>query len=239
MRKLSYSQVDLFRKCPKLWYHSYIVRPPVKPNPHFQFGSVVHLALENAINGKGFTITSKDLDLWDNADSMTLVANRLVEKALKVVETELPSGDRISEGKIDYPDFIGVIDLLIDKKHIIDFKTTSDIYSQHSVISHEQLTCYAWLYQRKYGSLPETLSLVTLDKKVGVARCYTTSRTDTDIELWKEKIRAVRFEIDNMLIYRQPNNCISPWGKCELYERCWESKLSANTPTTSKFGFID
>jgi hypothetical protein len=128
--------------------------------------------------------------------------------------------------------FVGKTDLIGKRQPnriaIVDWKTTSTVYGTHDIVTSEQLTNYAWLYWKLENVLPECVAFVTLNKKTGGADAYHAKRSLEDVLAWEEKVTFTATRMAAGEQWRNPDACVSRWGKCYHYNLCW-SKTGRQT----------
>lgn len=223
--QLSYSRIDLFSRCPELWYNLYVRKITMPQAPDAAYGVMIHNALKEYWSG-GLETAYKMLDNVSNFDSPhdnVYIAQKLVREGLaslselSIDQNKLPQ----PELHVTYPDFQGYFDLLIDDV-IIDWKVVNGYYNLHKIVSSEQLTCYAWLFYRMFNYLPRAIAFVNLNKWTGQRYVLSTTRTMEDIKEWERKVEAVRTAMKQELHYREPKGCfINPETRCYFYDQCW------------------
>ena len=169
---LSYSRVDLYKKCPKAFEESYVKGNRGGGSEATQFGSAVHAALEtyfkecidNELSGEIQTprlieyfektfaeekLTNQDLHA-EGHDILRrfAVAHGPIEP-LQVrgceVPFELPLGRFTVKGFIDRVDDLGDGHL-----EIIDYKTNRQPYSEDELENSMQLSLYQWVAQQLF-----------------------------------------------------------------------------------------
>lgn len=244
MNPLSYSQITLFQTCPIKWYNKYYlnIKEPEVDNPSFIFGSGVHKLIEEKLrNNKEFDLNDLlDFQKLKNPDDDRSKAIDLAGKAIDLVQkNDLSVGNDFTfinfgiEEKIEYPDFVGVIDCVAKDKngktYIIDWKTTSTIYTPHQLRTSDQLTCYSWLLHRKYDIVADYVCYVTMNKKSGIVTMYKTIRDMDDILYWDKKVSSIHKQIDYMLLTKNPSACIGEWDTCYYYNKCWNLEREIET----------
>jgi Holliday junction resolvase RusA-like endonuclease len=222
--KLSFSRIDLYSRCPQLWYNTYIKHITTPQSPEAAYGVKIHNALkeywETGLEGAYKTLS--DLSNFASPHNSTYIAQKLIREGLEGLrELSVRIDKPLPELHIDYPDFQGYFDLLIDDT-IIDYKVVNSYYDLHKLITSEQLTCYAWLHYRQFGYLPRAIAFVNLNKWTGQRYVLSTTRTLEDIQVWEEKVKAVRSAMEKQIHYKEPKGCfITKDIKCYFYIECW------------------
>lgn len=146
---VSASQVDLYRRCPRLWYFQYVVGKKPPPSPAMQRGTDIHARMETwAKTGK---LPPKD-DPWHDLASAG-VAMLGVEwsperAALFRVEhqIELPTFEDDGVAGPKWVGFIDLLDLHDDLFRVRDYKTISDfryVKTPEEIRDNLQLNVYA------------------------------------------------------------------------------------------------
>lgn len=235
MKSISWSQMSMFEKCPRLWYEVYVVGQKKVFNEAFYFGGVVHSKLQAGLLGQPTAILEKDLEkLESSAEAMAKLGSGLVNRGLESLAKLKFHNAVLIEETIEYPDYKGVVDLVFqsttNKIHIVDWKTTSTIYTPHQVKTSGQLTGYAWLYYRKYHITPDFVHFITLNKKIGLVDIYTSTRDKDDFIEFERRIADIRTQMNLQHTYKKESACIDKWGTCEMYEKCWDDRFYQQNP---------
>ncbi|MBU2177704.1 MAG: PD-(D/E)XK nuclease family protein, partial [Gammaproteobacteria bacterium] len=196
---LSYSQIDLFEKCPKLWEYLYVEGRTLPSDPNLEFGKAVHYAIAQALKDDAY---EHDPYFVEHPASQPLV-KVMVENAVNHIhDLKFISGIEIEKMMpdkeyVESVGFRGIIDVLgIDTDgdfHVFDWKTSSRDYSSHDVMTSHQLTAYAYLLYITKGMIPRTVRFCVLDKNFGHLTEYISDRWNTDIDVWANKISVVRW----------------------------------------------
>ncbi len=103
-------------------------------------------------------------------------------------------------------------------------KTQEQIINEHRIKTDEQLSCYATLYYRKKGVVPDIVGLINLNKYTGEASLYISSRTKYDIDEWGKIVKHCSVGISSNYIFKDPKSCFSYGNKCLYYEQCWSNR---------------
>ena len=182
--RLSFTRVDTFERCPRLFRYQYVDGLPQAPAPQLSFGSSIHSVLEWLYDRKHPVLPDLDevlqvlFDEWDSSGYAELPRDeqlRAYEHAREVITRfharvasegfrlpaateawfELPVGDDII--------VVGAIDRLdVDDEgalHVIDYKTNRRARTRAQVRDSLQLAIYALATQELYGRLPATVAL--------------------------------------------------------------------------------
>lgn len=205
-KPISFSQNEMFWKCPKSWYYKYVLDiPRVEDLKYAHRGNVVHNCLEVYYPDKTMPIEElKELfeaewkkykldetSLRNKKDETWLMILNGVNLDLDVTSTEL---------KVFFPDVVGYIDVVDSKNGIFyDWKTSTR--SEENEASYPlQLKYYAYLYFRKMGEAPKKGKVIYL-KYNGSKMFLETEITENDIinaEAWHYKTRQrMQYYIDN------------------------------------------
>jgi RecB family exonuclease len=204
IHRLSYSKLDLYKRCPFAYKKVYVDKIPQKARDFFSTGTTVHNVMEE-IEQLDIPLSVNDihniyLKKWespgfiskeDEAEQKKAVW-AWFEKYLKEIALNPFKKAKWTELYFQFPiknkvmvnGFIDRIDKNENGKYeIIDYKTENMIRSQEDVDSDMQLTAYSWA-AKKLGMEVERLSLhfVRFQKNI-----YTT-RTGDDIERFEKEV---------------------------------------------------
>lgn len=202
---VSYSQIDMFKKCPLQYKYRYILSIQTPPNHAFTFGQSIHITLRDfekqaVINPKLATIDELLRIYEKNFDPSGYETKEHKEKRflegkkyLKIYferGRQLFGKPKMLEEKfrllVGGVPLIGVIDRIDERVggvEIVDYKT-GGLKEQKEVDRDMQLTYYA-LACRDFFKLPlKSLSLYFFED----AQKISTTRTDADLESVKEDI---------------------------------------------------
>lgn len=232
-RKLSYSQVATFQRCPMLWYLSAVQKIEIPPSPALQFGVKVHEMLANHFLGKPICLESSQTDSSGFSSALAFEFLSKVDAELESLGVDL-SKRRWVEEKIDIGDFTGVVDFIGlsqsgQEAIVIDWKTTSVPYDYHQILTSDQLTCYAWLVREGLGIKPRYVCYVTFDKKTRRLNSYIGNRDDEDISSYLKKVEAIRKAM-TLPIWKNADSCQGKYGLCDYYKICWRVAIPAAKP---------
>lgn len=225
--KLSYSRVDLFLRCPRFWYNVYVKKISTPQAPEAAYGVLIHNALKQywEVGLEEAYKTVAELSNFASPHDNPYIAQKLIREGLKGLTELSVNLDKIHclspELHIEYPDFQGYFDLLIDDI-VIDYKIVNGYYSLHKLITSEQLTCYAWLHLRQFGYLPKTIAFINLNKWTGQRYVLSATRTMEDVLEWEQKVKAVRVAMEKQINHKEPKGCfINERNRCYFYDDCW------------------
>ena len=182
--RLSFTRVDTFERCPRLFRYQYVDGLPQAPAPQLSFGSSIHAVLEWLYDRKLPVLPPLEemlqvlFDRWDSTGYAEVGREeqlRAYEHAREVITRfhdrvtaagfrlpaateawfELPVGaDIIVVGAVDR------IDVDDDGAlHVIDYKTNRRARTRAQVRSSLQLAIYALATRELYGRLPATVAL--------------------------------------------------------------------------------
>jgi len=182
--RLSFTRVDTFERCPRLFRYQYVDGLPQAPAPQLSFGSSIHAALEWLYDRKHPVLPSLEelhqtlYDVWDSSgyvdldreeqlrayeharDILTRTYERIAATGLRLPAAteawfELPIDDDIVVvGAIDRVDVDDAGAL-----HVVDYKTNRTARTRAQVRSSLQLAIYALATRELYGELPASVAL--------------------------------------------------------------------------------
>lgn len=204
MRTLSYSQMNTYLRCPKLWWLKYVQKnwPPVKPQP-LCFGIAFHAgaemmintwdggeaALEDGLSRFEFEYAlgkdkGPDLETWVPVGT-TLLTNLyqfLHSIEFEPIAAEVPCRQKGFRGLIDCHAYVD------GKKFLIDWKTASRPWPRSRVEEDDQLTAYGWMVPGEW----EGLAYCVVNKNSGEVYWYPTKRSQERIDQFVERMNRIR-----------------------------------------------
>lgn len=179
--RLSFSRIDTYRTCPRMFRYRYVDRLPGRPAPALSFGTAIHEALERFYDRKLPEEPTEDelvgflYEAWDTSgfrevdrseqtrwyrqgqDVLRRYHRRVTGSYRLPVATEawfeLPFDDAVVVGSIDrVDDDDGVL-------RVVDYKTNKRVKDRDRVKHSLQLSIYALACEHLYGDLPATVAL--------------------------------------------------------------------------------
>ena len=182
--RLSFTRVDTFERCPRLFRYQYVDGLPQAPAPQLSFGSSVHAVLEWLYDRKHPVLPPLEellqvlFDVWDSTGYAEVDRDqqlRAYEHAREVVtrfhERVTSTGFRLpaaTEAWFELPIgsdivVVGAIDRIdVDDDgalHVVDYKTNRRARTRAQVRSSLQLAIYALATRELYGRLPASVAL--------------------------------------------------------------------------------
>jgi CRISPR/Cas system-associated exonuclease Cas4 (RecB family) len=169
---LSWSQVDLYLKCPREYWFRYVRYPELRKTfttPAMELGTHYHKAVENLYNGMPL---KEALSQFDDATTPRKGSDDVVNirKAIEYYYNYvIPRYKHLAfeveqEVKDFYIDGIPVpfemrIDLILIDDRVIDHKTTSKFRGDVKAEGNKQMLIYAYRHFRKTGRIPRRMEL--------------------------------------------------------------------------------
>lgn len=179
--RLSFSRIDTYRTCPRMFRYRYVDRLPGQPAPALSFGTAIHEALERFYDRKLPEEPTEDelvgflYDAWDSSGFREVDRSeqtRWYRQGQQVLRSyhrrvtgdyslpvateawfELPFDDAVVVGSIDrVDDDDGVL-------RVVDYKTNKRVKDRDRVKRSLQLSIYALACEHLYGQLPATVAL--------------------------------------------------------------------------------
>lgn len=182
--RLSFTRVDTFERCPRLFRYQYVDGLPQAPAPQLSFGSSIHAVLEWLYDRKHPQLPSVDAlletlrDVWDTTGyaeverDEQLAAYRHAREIVAAFHARVErEGFRLPAAteawfELPFPDdlvVVGAIDRLdVDADgalHVVDYKTNRKARTRTQVRGSLQLAIYALATRELYGALPATVAL--------------------------------------------------------------------------------
>jgi len=214
--RLSFTRVDTFERCPRLFRYQYVDGLPQAPAPQLSFGSSIHAALEWLYDRKHPELPPLEAllatlkDVWDSSGyaevtrDEQLTAYRHAREIVTAFHARVVrEGFRLPAAteawfELPFPDdvvVVGAIDRVdVDDAgalHVIDYKTNRRARTRSQVRSSLQLAIYALATRELYGTLPDTVALDFVVPGVSVV----VPTTELDLAAVPERIARVAARI--------------------------------------------
>jgi CRISPR/Cas system-associated exonuclease Cas4 (RecB family) len=231
-----------FDECPRKWYCKSVLKIKEPPaGPALLFGTAMHSVLENLLKGNIKLHQVGDISFYSmtgkQAEGNARIGELLTYNAMDTLDRfnlAKENGLFSAEGQILLENFNAIIDLIITdesgRTYVIDWKTTSESYTEHQIKTSEQLTAYAWVFHKRYGKLPDYVCYVTLDKTTLEVRLYRSTRTLEDIKEFEDKVDEVLKEME-FVRRKNPDSCEGKYGLCSFYNICWGKRTAEIEPS--------
>lgn len=242
---IRYSAISAYYKCPRLYQLDYIEKlPKVGPESSaLHFGSAVHLAIEDVLQGGPGVLTFQMLwesrrnqdmvyygrESWESlmADGERLLSlfKRNHAKHIKAAYVE----EQIS-GVYDKVKLMGTVDCAGEYKgvkSVIDFKTSGTRYPAEKLVVSEQLYVYNHLLssERQYDAVQHVYIVLRKTGRDGEAGIQVITKPVSPAELTAtlNNVRDVALEIAARKTFTMNRgHCIiANKYKCERYETCY------------------
>jgi RecB family exonuclease len=244
---LSFSQINMFLRCPKQWEFRYIQKLKIPPGAALVLGRSWHETIEQNYVQK--IQSEADLPLEDMKDFFSDAWTKNLEKeeidfgedepgqlkdlgilitdvhhrevAPKVQPALVEEEFRISLGE-EFPyELLGYFDVIERDGTIADNKSWKRSKSQGDVDKDLQLTAYALGYRVKFGRAEKGLRFdAVIKNKKPKAVQLTTTRTNDDCRWLLKLIEKVADGIVKETFYPNPNgwHCDPKW--CGYWNKC-------------------
>ncbi len=182
--RLSFTRVDTFERCPRLFRYQYVDGLPQAPAPQLSFGSSVHAVLEWLYDRKLPVLPPLEevlrvlFEQWDSTGYAEIGRDEQLRAYEHAREVITRFHDRVSAAGFRLPAateawfelpvgtdivVVGAIDRIdVDDDgalHVIDYKTNRRARTRAQVRSSLQLAIYALATRELYGRLPTTVAL--------------------------------------------------------------------------------
>ncbi len=195
----SYSKLNLFKSCPRRYYHRYIEHIPEPPSSDAEFGKLVHSILAETIKSrKGHTDKKPEEVAAAIALGYPLLGEKEIKQAVNLarrflngylykenvlVEHKLTADLGNGRSIIGYADLIEFED---DHITITDFKLG---HSPYNVLETKQLPLYAWMAAQQFGTNNIVVRLVWLRNRQKFLSIENTDKAlQQDAEAWSTDI---------------------------------------------------
>ena len=246
MLRLSYSQLDLYLRCPKQWYYRYIRRLPQSLTLALLVGDSVHRAIEKNFEQKIKSRIDLPIEVIQNAFTTHFDAQLYgigigeMQKASEarsiglgvITEYQQHRAPIIQPLFVEFPFeislpeldciFQGKIDLIDENKVITDNKVSKRRYTQKRADESLQLTAYSYAYRKTQNEKESKLQFdVLLKSSNPTSQQIQTERTEEQIAEFLLLVRRVRESIKAGSFIPQPgSNCFlcSYRGVCKSEE---------------------
>lgn len=157
----SFSQTNMYYKCPRCWVMQYIQKIPVISDMTYaDAGNVLHKSLQNYYDGR-FKNLQETKDFFNlhwkiKKLDQSKIAMKKDEYWLMVVNgINLGKHVTTTEMKIFYPDAVAYLDgVNTNEDEILDWKSSTR-RPENEEEYKQQLMFYAYLYNRKFGRVPK------------------------------------------------------------------------------------
>jgi len=196
-RRTSFSQNNMFHKCPRAWFYSYVKKVPVISDMSYAHaGNVIHKVLEEWYANKLTTMDAakKKFELLWKVNKLDTA--KWLKDSVDFIETEKKKSeywlmcvnginlkvDTTSvEMKIFFKDVLGYLDVVNTKEDKIwDWKSSTRSKENEEEYTM-QLMFYSYLYKRKFGRLLADAGVFYL-KYTGTKGTLVVHPTEKDIE---------------------------------------------------------
>ncbi len=179
--RLSFSRIDTYGTCPRMFRYRYIDRLPGKPAPALSFGTSIHEALERFYDRKLPEEPTEDelvgflYDAWDSSGFREVDRDeqarwyRQGQQVLRRYHRRVTGAYQLPvateawfELPFDTAVVVGSIDRVDDddgELRVVDYKTNKRVKDRDRVKRSLQLSIYALACEHLYGQLPATVAL--------------------------------------------------------------------------------
>ncbi len=247
MKRISYSQMSTFDECPRKWYCQWIQKKRQPSKPIMRYGGDVHKLLETNVGpapggynkatlkkalDMDFSYMGTELSAREADIHWRVVALNLVRKARLLLRSYHVEPEPFTDGMCGPErrvyvgqEIMGIVDLVAKSRDgklwVVDYKTTSETFTEHDIRTSEQLTGYAWLVWKKYHIIPDYVAYLTLNRNTGVASLFRTHRPKERLDAYGRKVKNISDLINRQVQWQNPEACYGKYGLCHLYDECW------------------
>ena len=255
MRAYSFSRINTYRKCPKMFYFQYVEKKPASHSATLEIGRLVHEFGQRYIK----YCVRKKLD--SDYDAIEPILNSLYANTSdsEVWQELLFMAENIAHGMLVHPDtqaeikmafdanwkqadwfdkkirFRGIIDNLViqdDLATITDYKTDRSLPAFAKLKDNEQLQDYAFLTSLLYPNI-ETFQVELFF--VRFRKVHTLFYQKSELQDIRERLEAAMKTIDADTKYEPKPGVACDWcpftGICNTYKKLLEAELPANITT--------
>ena len=235
MRRLSHSQIEIWKGCKRRWYLQYIKKIRISSDMKYaNAGSVIHDTIEYHFT-KNQTLPKSRQDFDAMWKKYSLELTDLEQKketywfmVLKAIDLNINHTE--FEEIVNVPGFYARTDATNFKEGILsDWKSST--YGPWNVHEYrDQLRRYCWAIKEGKGILMKEANTYYL-KESGSKAKLTYIPTEEDVALAGQEITDVRNEIDTAITTKQFPKCCDDGSKCAKFcpygEICFgKNKLS-------------
>jgi DNA helicase-2/ATP-dependent DNA helicase PcrA len=174
--EFSASQFNTYERCPRIYQYRYIYKIPGKPKPYFDFGSTVHMVIEELTNRiRDGQIVDKQIAseilkrMWNPKGFESKLEEKKSLQEISVIlehflEETRGTGRQILDLEKKFTIYIddylvnGVIDRIDSDGNdyvIIDYKTSRESFGPKKASEDIQLVLYSLAVQKLYGRTPK------------------------------------------------------------------------------------
>jgi len=204
MRRLSFSQCNLWHGCKRQWYNQKILKLPVEQDLCYaNRGNVVHGLLEDWYNKE--IVTLDDLEnkfnlIWKkfNLDNTKLKSKKDETWMMLLNGINLKIQHTTNELKIYFKDFVCYIDVFNSNTFEISDWKTSTRSKQNEAEYKLQLQVYSWMVYRQFGWIPKKCTVHYL-KYTGSKSILEFVPTMEDVKFAENWVNTIQLEIDEAL----------------------------------------
>jgi len=242
---ISWSQIDMFNRCPRQWAFRYIDGIRTPPSGALIEGGTYHSTLE--FNFKSKLETGEDLRLADCFDLFSDYWDKRVEGTEEIDWEEKKPGELKDEGmsligaymtkiapdvkpsavehvairKVVGVDVVSVLDLIDTKDMIIDHKTSARLWNQDQADNHGQPTTYNFTMDH---ITPVQFHVAVKPTKTLPARVQIleTRRTMKEILWWVKMVEEILEQMMSGVYPPRPGGWYCGPKYCGYYSRCME-----------------
>jgi len=222
----SFSQHDVFEKCPRWWYFLKVKEVPVISDfCYANAGSCLHKTLEKYYN-KELTDMEQLKEFFNSQWSKyKLEQSKIAEKkdeywVMVLNGINLDEKFTSTELKIYYPDGLAYIDVVNSEEDKIGDWKSSTRREDNEESYKKQIQMYSWFYKRKFNRIPteSTVFYLKYNGSKGKMSFNFTEEDIKEIETWYNNILG---EMNNIIETKKvPPKCESCHIFCPYEEIC-------------------
>ncbi len=211
--EFSASQFNTYERCPRIYQYRYIYKIPGKPKPYFDFGSTVHMVIEELTNRiRDGQIVDKQIAseilkrMWNpKGFESKLEEEKSLQEISVILEYFLEETRAIGKQILDLEkkfvinidDYLvnGVIDRIDSDGNdyvIIDYKTSRESFGPKKASEDIQLVLYSLAVLKLYGRMPKLVGWWFLRQNKKIMVQISTENIEMLIKKMSKIVESIR-----------------------------------------------
>ncbi len=229
---LSHSQMSVYQQCSQKWYKLYVEKKPQPASSALAFGRDIHKLLAVYLRvpiediPERISVEWGEFKQYGKSVYTSSMITQMITSAMSVLA--MIGIDEILdiEVNISTETFRGILDLtFVDEEGnfwVWDWKTAGRPYKEDALRNHLQLSAYAYLFETRYGKLPDYVGLGIIHKSTGECLGMKTTRTREQVNEWVGYYSTTYATImEGKICVKNADRC-NDWGtQCPFFGDCW------------------